>query len=288
MITIPRVGPDNGLLAAAGQIWATLRAEITMQWRRWGFWVAFACATALLLLLTVQAAVYLLHLPPTSLYVREHYTPEDLNNTMIYGTTAYGVMFFGLVAALLVVDRMGRDRHLGMLELQRATPQGYACYVLGKFLGNYLAVLVPVLLSYLLCALITIFLGWPVALLQKFLLAFLVVFVPSSLAAVGLTLLLASFLSLRVVQVGFSLLWLYFNTGLGRFGIGASIFNPSGLYVYPVFFPLTTPMPTVYPGFTTSMQLALLNIAVLLLTAIVALGLTYGSLAFQRYREEGA
>jgi hypothetical protein len=47
-------------------------------------------------------------------------------------------------------------------------------------------------------------------------------------------------------------------------------------------------MPTVYPGFTTSMQLAQLNIAVLILTAIVALGLTYGSLAFRRYREEGA
>ena len=47
-------------------------------------------------------------------------------------------------------------------------------------------------------------------------------------------------------------------------------------------------MPTVYPNFKTSMQLALLNIAVLLLTAIVALFLTYGSLAFQRHREEEA
>ncbi len=288
MIALPRVGPGSGLYAAAGQVRAILQAEITMQWRRWGFWVAFACSTALLVLLTVQTAVYLLHLPPTSLYVRQHYTPEDLNNTLIYGTTTYGVMFFGLVAALLVADRLGRDRHLGMLELQRAIPQGHAGYVLGKFLGNYLAVLVPVLLSYLLCALITILLGWPAVLLQKFLLAFLVVFVPSSLAAVGLTLLLASFLSLRVVQIGFSLLWLYFNTGLGRFGIGASIFNPAGLYVDPVFFPLTVPLLTVYPGFRTSMQLALLNIAALLLTALVALGLTYGSLAVRRYREEGA
>ncbi|BCL79266.1 hypothetical protein ccbrp13_17310 [Ktedonobacteria bacterium brp13] len=79
---------------------------------------------------------------------------------------------------------------------------------------------------------------------------------------------------------------MYFNTGLGRYGFGASIFNPGGLYVYPVFFPLTTPMSTVYPNFQTSMPLALLNIAILLLTAIVALFLTYGSLAFQRHREE--
>lgn len=286
MITIPRVAPGSGLLAAAGQIGAIIRAEIAMQWRRWGLWVAFACAAALLILLTVQAATYLLHLSPTSLYVREHYTPTDLNNTMIYNTATYGSMFFGLVAALLVVDRVGRDRRLGMFELQRATPQGHACYVAGKFLGNYIAVLVPTFLVYLLCGLISLALGWPAVLLLKFCQAFVLVFVPASLAAVSLTFLLASFLPLRVVQVGFSLFWLYFNTGLGQYGFGGSIFNPGGLYVFPVFFPLSTPMPTVYPNFHTSMQLALLNIVVLLMIALLALLLTYGSLAFQRSREE--
>ncbi len=288
MITIPHVAPGNGLLGAFGQVWATIRAEIAMQWRRWGLWVTFACAAGLLLLLTIQAATYLLHLPPNSIYVQQHYTPEDLDNLMVYDTGIYGSIFFGFVVALLVVDRVGRDRHLGMFELQRAAPQGYASYVLGKFLGNYVAVLVPTLLVYLLCALISLVLGWPLVLLLKLMQAFVLVFVPSSLAAVGLTLWLSSFLPLRVVQVSFSLLWLYFNTGLGRYGFGASIFNPSGLYVYPVFFPLTTPMLTVYPNFKTSMQLALLNIAVLLLTTIVALFLTYGSLAFQRHREEEA
>jgi hypothetical protein len=286
MIALPRVTPDHGLLGAFGQVWATTRAEITMQWRRWGLWVAFACAAGLLLLLTIQAATYLLHLPLNSMYVQQHYTPEDLANLMVYDTGIYGSIFFGFVVALLVVDRVGRDRGLGMCELQHAAPQGYAPYVLGKFLGNYVAVLVPTLLVYLLCALISLVLGWPLILLLKLMHAFVLVFVPSSLAAVGLTLLLASFLPLRVVQVGFSLFWLYFNTGLGQYGFGASIFNPSGLYVYPVFFPLTKPMLTVYPNFQTSMQLALLNIVVLLLTAIVALLLTYGSLVFQRHREE--
>lgn len=288
MIALPRVAPCRGLLGACGQVWATIRAEIAMQWRRWGLWVAFACAAGLLVLLTIQAATYLLHLPPNSIYAQQHYTPEDLDNLMVYDTGMYGSIFFGFVVALLVVDRMGRDRSLGMFELQRAAPQGYAPYVLGKFLGNYVAVLVPTLLVYLLCALISLALGWHLMLLLKLTQAFVLVFVPSSLAAVGLTLLLASFLPLRVVQIGFSLLWLYFNTGLGRYGFGASIFNPSGLYVYPVFFPLTTPMPTVYPNFQTSMQLALLNIAVLLLSAIVALLLTYGSLTIQRHREEEA
>lgn len=288
MIVIPRVVPGRGLLAVAGQIWATLRAEIAMQWRRWGLWVAFTCAAALLAVLTIQAAIYLHHLPPTSLYVRQHYTYTDLNNIMLYNTATYGSIFFGLIVALLVVDRVGRDRSLGMFELQRATPQGHAGYVLGKFLGNYLAVLIPTFLIYLLCGLITLACGWPATLLLKFCLAFALAFIPASLAIVGLILFLASFLPLRVVQIGFSLLWLYFNTGLGQYGFGGSIVNPSGLYILPVFFPLTKPMPVVYQNFHTSLQLALLNMAVLVVIALGALLLAYGTLAWQRLREEGA
>jgi hypothetical protein len=287
MIALPRVAPGNVFFGAFGQIWATIRAEIAMQWRRWGLWLTFACVTILLFLLTVPSALFLLHPPPTSLYARQHYTPADLNNLMTLGTTIYAAMFYGLVAALLVVDRVRRDQRLGMVELQGAAPQGAARYILGKFLGNYVAVVIPTLLGYLLCALITLPFGWPIILVAKFLLAFLLVFVPSSLAAVGLALLLASLLPLRVVQVGFSLLWIEFNIGPGWHALVFTIFNPSGLYIYPVFFP-TPPMQYAEPGFQTSMPLALLNIALLLLTAIVTLFLTYGSLAFQRYRQEGA
>jgi hypothetical protein len=287
MIALPRVAPGQNLLATGGQVWATMRAELVMQWRRWGLWVAFGTATGLLVLLTVQAALFLSHLPPTSLYAREHYTSEDLNNTLIYGTTIYGVMFYGLVAALLVVDRLFRDQRLGMVELQRATPQGSAVYVLSKFLGNYLAMLCPVLLSYLLCALITIILGWPEVLIQKFLLAFVLVYVPASLAVIGLTFWLTSFLPLRVVQVGFALLWVFCNIGAGWNVLTYSIFNPNGLYVYPVFFPIFPPLPTTNPDFTTSLPLALLNIAVLTLTGVISLCLTWGSLALRRSREEG-
>lgn len=288
MIALPRVVPGRGLCASGGQVWATTRAELAMQWRRWGLWVAFGVTTGLLLLLTVQAALYFHNLPPTSLYVREHFSPEDFNNLVLYGTTIYGVMFYGLVAALLIVDRLGRDRRLGMVEIQRAAPQGYAGYVLGKFLGNYLAVLLPVLLGYVICALVSVILGWPPVLFQKFLLAFALVYAPASLAAVGVTFLLASFLPLRVVQVGFSLLWFFFNIAPGWNVLMWSIFNPNGIYVYPVFFPLTMPLPAANPNFTTSMSLALLNIIVLCLTGIVSLFLTYGCLVFQRYREEGA
>ncbi len=285
MIASPHVLPGDGVLAAIGQIWAVTRAEIVMQWRRWGLWLAFGCTAVLLALLTVQTAIYLTHLPPDSLYVREHFTAGELDNTLLYGSTAYGVMIFGLIAALLVVDRLARDRSLGIIELQRSTPQGNAQYILGKFLGNYTAVLLPVLLNYLLCALIALLLGWSTVLLPMFLLAFVLVFVPASLFAVGLTLLLVSFLPVRVVQVGFSLLWFYLCIGIGWHGLAETVFNTSGIYVYQVFFPVRLPSILNTP---TSLQMALLNIVVLLLTAVTSLFGAYVSLAFQRSRAEVA
>jgi hypothetical protein len=285
MTSLPRVTPGHGLSAAAWQVWATLRAEVLMQWRRWGFWVTFTCFCALLLLLTVQGALYFSHLPADSLYVQEHFSREELENAMTYGTTGYGVMFFGLMAALLVVDRVDRDQRLGVAELQRAAPQGCARYVLGKFAGNYLAVLAPALGTYVLCALLAMLLGWS-ALLVKVLLAFALVLVPSSLAAVGLTLLLASCLPVRVVQIGFTLLWVYVSIGIGWHGLAETPFNTSGLYVYPVFFPNRLPSIAGTPA--PSLSLALFNIAVLVLTALLSLGLMYGALSVQRARAEGA
>lgn len=287
MIALPRLTPGRGPLTLLGQIGAVTRSEMLMQWRRWGFWLAFGGAAVLLVLLTLQAALYFTHLPPESLYVREHYTTADLTNLLIYGTTIYGVMFFGLVAALLVVDRLGREQRLGIAEIQQAAPQNSACYTLGKFLGNYLAQLVPVLLSYLLCALLSVLLGWSAVLFQKFFLAFALVYLPSSLAAVGLTFFLTSLLPVRVVQVGFALLWLFFNIGPGWHRLVYTIFNPNGLYVYPIFFPVP-PMPYTEPGFTTSMSLALLNIAVLGLTGLGTLALTCACVVFRRQRQERA
>jgi hypothetical protein len=228
-----------------------------------------------------------MNLPPDSIYLLQHYTTSDLENLLVYGTTAYGALLFGLVAALLVVDRMERDRRLGMFELQRATPQGYGRYVLGKFLGNYAAVFVPTLAGYMLCALATLLLGWSPVLLPKFLLAFVLIFVPSSLAGVAVTLLLASFLPVRIVQIGFSLLWFEFYLGVGWHGLAGSIFNIGGFYIYPVFFPTPPPLYSVMP-LEVSLQLALLNIATLLLSALTAFFLTYACLAFRQNRAEQA
>jgi hypothetical protein len=147
------------------------------------------------------------------------------------------------------------------------------------------AILIPLFFIYLLCGLTAFLLGWPAALVFKFLLIFALVTVPSSAAAVGIILFLTSFLPQRIVQVGFVLLWFEFYIGLGWHGLAASIFNVGGAYVYEGFFP--TP-PARYSVFQieASISMALLNILALFLVGITALVLNYGSLSLQRYRAE--
>ena len=188
MIHIPRLAAGNGFLAGYGQVWATVRAELVMQWRRWGLWLAFAFATGLLILIFMGNKAWLEHLTTNPAYTNLHYTVQDIANVLTVAVADSCDLFFGVVAALLVADRMRRDQGLGMFELQRAMPQGYARYVLGKFLGNYLAVLLPTLLGYMLCALILVLLGLPTVLFQTFLLSFVLVFLPVFTAIVGLTL----------------------------------------------------------------------------------------------------
>lgn len=286
MTTLNRVAPGGGARAIFWQLWAVLRAETLMQWRRWGFWVTLAAFCAMMLLLTAEGAFYFTHLPPGSLYVREHFTSDQFENAIVYNATGYGVMVFGLLAALLVVDRPERDLRLGMVELQRATPQGYGSYALGKVAGNYLATLAPALMTYLLCALLAMLLGWPLAIAIKTLLAFALVLAPSSLAAISVALALATVLPVRIAQIGFSVLWIFVSIGIGWRGLTNSLFNTSGLYVYPVILPL--PLPSVPGTPTTSPALAQLNIEVLLLAAATALGLLYGALVAQRLRAEVA
>jgi hypothetical protein len=285
MIAFPRVEPSHGPLAVGGQIWAITRAELAMQWRRWGIWLVFAFATSLILVTFSANANAFRHLSPQSIYARLHFTSLDSANFLTLATTYYADLIFGIVSALLIADRIGRDRQLGMFELQRATPLGCTRYLLGKFVGNYMAVLVPTFLSSLFCVLVLMVLGAPSLFLQRFLLAFSLVFVPVYTAVVGVTLLLASFLPIRIVQMSFPLLWLYSNLSpLGWHTINDTILNPNGQYIYPIFF--STPLTRLYASHAT-LQQALLNITLLVVTALVALLLTYGSLMFQQRQMEG-
>jgi len=264
----------------------TLRAEVLMQWRRAGFWLTFALLAVLLALLTVQGALYF-KTPPPDYFGGYVFTESSLQYLLVFSSIDYGALLLGLVSALLVADRLERDRRLGMWELQRSTPQPGGAYVVGKFLGNYAALLVPLALIVLLCGLITVLLGWPPVLILRFMQVFVLVTIPSSTAAVGVILLLTSVLPQRLVQVLFVMLWFEFFIGLGWHGLAASVWNVGGAYVMEWFIPGIPERYTVFQ-IDSSSGMVTLNVAALLLTGVISLLLTTASLSWQRDRQERA
>jgi ABC-2 type transport system permease protein len=272
--------PGKGPAAVTGQLWATMRAELLMQWRRWGLWLAFGVVLAIMSLIFISKAANFKYEPHANGPYR---TLDEFMNLYLFVTVRYSATLTAIIAALLVADRMVRDQRLGMAELQRVTSEGYPVYVLGKFIGNFVAMLVPAFVVLMSCGVAMVALGFPLQMLQSLVEAFVLVFIPAFAVVIALTLLLASMVPLRVVQIGFPLLWLYSTESpLGWHTLNDTIFNPVGRYICPVFFPAL--FDKIRPGIYT-FQLAMLNITVLLTTALVSLVLLVISLAVQAHRE---
>lgn len=271
--------PGKGPAAVTGQLWATIRAELLMQWRRWGLWLAFAATLAIMSLLFISNAANITYAPRANGPYR---TLDEFINLYLFVTVRYSATLMAIIAALLVADRMVRDKRLGMAELQRATSEGYPLYVLGKFIGNFVAMLVPAFVVLMSCGIALVALGFPLQMLQSLALAFVLVFIPAFAVVIALTLLLASMVPQRVVQIGFPLFWLYSTESpLGWHTLNDTIFNPVGRYIYPVFFPAL--WDKVHPSMYT-FQLAMLNITLLLATALASLLLLMISLTVQAHK----
>ncbi|GHO47835.1 ABC transporter permease [Ktedonospora formicarum] len=284
MMPISLLVPKPGPRATLGQLWATIAAEILMQWRRWGFWLAFPLAGSLVALIYIQNAI---DMQNNGVLLTQRFALDmaGIVNLFTFLNTYYSTVLYALIASLLVADRLPRDRQLGMLELQRAAPFGHGVYVLGKFLGNYIAILVPAFLSYLICGSILVWLGLSTDIFCKLALAFTLVFLPASAVTVALTLLCSSLFPLRVVQIGFPLLWLDATISLFDWPtISRTIFNPAGRYVYPVFFPTSSVGKAISDH---PLVMAQLNIVILWLTASISLIVLYISLHYQARRSAG-
>lgn len=280
MMQISMVAPAHGFSAALGQLWGTIYNEIRMQWRRWGLWFAFAGALVLILLVTFGDGLGIRAL--LTKLSNLHWTQTEIANYATAITTYMTDFLFPPLAALMTSDRLVRDNKLAVAEMQQATPQSSGIYVLGKFIGNYIAMLVPTLLSLLIFGLIFVVLGFPLTIVSAQLLAFVLIFMPVYAAFIGLTLLLSRLLPLRSLQIGIPLLWLYsMLSPLGWHTINDTIFNPNGRrYINPVFFP--NPFIKADASHSITLYSSLLNIGALLGIAIVALVLLSALLQYRR------
>ncbi len=268
----PTLAPQTDALSSLTRFLGTIRVELSMQWRRLGFWLAFSVIPLLLLTLRNPAYTTIHQLPASILF------PLALASTV-----RMTIQLGAIIAALVVADRLSRDRQLGMRDLQLSSPQSLTSYLLAKFAGNLFAVLVPIYLINLLMAVSYIVItGVTTELLPATLISTTLAGIPAFSVVVALVIVLSTLLPSRLVQIGFPIIWLY--SVLSPFNwttIASTIFNPSGKYVLETLYPVKYGKEVL--RFTSSDML--FNITALIGATIIFMLLTVAIHTYKNYRE---
>ncbi len=239
------------------------RHEFAMSIRRPGFWIAYSLLFIFYLITAITPATD----GSTEVLGASQLWPEAGHTVFMFN------IFLPLLAGILIADRMWRDFHLGIRELQRSTPFSISSYILAKYLGNLIAVLLPMLLIILGVGVSIIARGLaPMEFMWPLLVAFLTIAVPAHIFVVAFSLVCPLVMPLRVYQVLFTGYWFWGNLLSPKAfpTISDTPLNAVGQYPLQAYFGvLVDSTHSVEAGFTAGG--AALNLAVLL--ACVALAL---------------
>jgi ABC-type transport system involved in multi-copper enzyme maturation permease subunit len=184
------------------QFLGVLRHEFSMSVRRPGFWISYILLSLFYIVTsitpTVDGSEEILRL--------EQVWPEAGHVVFMYN------IFFPLLGGILAADRMQRDWRTGIRELQRSTPLSVPVYILAKYLGVLLSVLLPIFLLVCIVGSIAVIGGVaPASFLWPLTLAFLTIAVPAHAFVVAFSLACPLVMPLRVYQVLFTGYWFWGN-----------------------------------------------------------------------------
>lgn len=183
------------------QLFDVARHEFSMSIRRPGFWVSYI----LLGLFYVVASV-----TPT-VGKEEILRPDQIWPEAGHVVFMYNI-FLPLLAGILAADRMQRDVRMGVCELQRSTPLSIPMYILAKYFGVLLSVLLPAFIIVSLVGTLIVTRGIaPLSFLGPLSLAFLTIAVPSHAFVVAFSLACPLVMPLRVYQILFTGYWFWGN-----------------------------------------------------------------------------
>lgn len=232
-----------------------LAYEIRMSLQRVSVWLAFA----------------FFPLP----YLLELFTPAGNQTTPLeetVGTLGFTLfqlnLYLPVIAGILIADRLVRDQRLNMAELQNSTPLQLIPYLLAKYLGSLISMLIPVftLLVFMVTALVVR--GLPISAAPRFFLGFLAINVPAYAFLTAFSLVCPLIMPVRVYQVLFTGYWFW-----GNFlnpavlpTLNGTLLTPSGEFMMGAFFSPNLPYTTTYPP-----AMAYLNLLVLSLCILAAL-----------------
>ncbi len=184
------------------QFFGVTRHEFSMSIRRPGFWISY---TLLGLFYVIASLV------PTANGTEEILRPDQVWSEAGHLVFMYNI-FLPLLAGILAADRMQRDARTGVRELQRSTPLSIPAYILAKYFGVLLSVLIPMFVLVLVTGTSAVAAGIaPLGFLGPLLLAFLSIAVPAHAFVVAFSLACPLVMPLRVYQVLFTGYWFWGN-----------------------------------------------------------------------------
>lgn len=181
-------------------------------------------------------------------------------------------LFFPLLGGILAADRLSRDYHLGVNELQESTPIRRGVNLLAKYLGVVGSWLVPEMICLIVIAIVPIAGGIaPWENLGAVLLCGLAINLPSLLFVTAFSLACPMVMPVRVYQVLFTGYWFWGNfLNPEAFPtVSGTLLNASGTYAMQGFFGVKFGSADSF----TSIQ-AVMNISILVLLVAAVLLLT--------------
>ena len=260
------------------QFTGLFRHEFRMSIRRPGLWISYGL---LFLFYTV-----LLFLPPPGGELQEG---EIITMGELWKYAGRIVIQFNLflpvVGGILAADRIQRDFHLGVRELQNSAPLSRPAYILGKYFGVLASLLLPVGLWVTAVAVALAATGFaPWAIIYAMLLAFLAMTVPAFAFVTPFSLACPLIMPLRVYQILFTGYWFWGNyLNPEAFPtISETYLEAAGEHAFQGFFggfPFTPPLPLEYTALD-----ATLNLVVLALCIVAVLATLDGYLNWQSQR----
>ena len=118
---------------SVSQLVGVIRHEFNMSVRRKGLWIAYLIVFGFFCLILVREGLD---------HMYSGGTPWQEAGETVYLFN----MLLPLIGGILAADRMQRDHRLGVRELQTSAPLSHTLYILGKYAGVLLSLLLPMFL----------------------------------------------------------------------------------------------------------------------------------------------
>jgi ABC-2 type transport system permease protein len=205
------------------------RYEFNMSVRRPGFWLAYVLLSLFYVFSILRTALDYSNGPvlPDKIWAQAGHIIFIFN------------IFMPLLAGILSADRMQRDFATAVRELQSSTPLKSPVYIMAKYLGVLLSVLVPIFLISLVTGILLVARHLaPVEILWPMFLAFLSIAIPAHAFVVAFSLACPLVIPLRIYQVLFTGYWFWGNLISPKAfpTISGTVLNAVGQYPLQAYF----------------------------------------------------